>query len=112
MDNFNDVVVHLNHRDVTMAAVAIAPYARFAAYRDRMGWSFPVYSSAESDFNFDYHVSFTAEQMEAGKAGYNYRVDPIGMSEGAGVRVFVAGGGQIFPQEFGFWRGPRPLYLE
>src|SRR5256885_804919 len=76
MDNFNDVVVHLNHRDVTMAAAAIAPYARFAAYRDRMGWSFPVYSSAESDFNFDYHVSFTAEQMEAGKAEDKYRVDP------------------------------------
>ena len=105
MDNFNDVVVHLNHRDVTMAAVAIAPYARFAAYRDRMGWSFPVYSSAGSDFNYDYHVSFTAEQMEAGKAEYNYRVDPIGMSEAPGVSVFLADAGKIFHTYSAYARG-------
>jgi predicted dithiol-disulfide oxidoreductase (DUF899 family) len=105
MDNFNDVVVHLNHRDVTMAAVAIAPYAQFAAYRDRMGWSFPVYSSAQSDFNFDYHVSFTTEQMEAGKAEYNYRVDPIGMSEAPGVSVFMADAGKIFHTYSAYARG-------
>src|SRR2546430_15011078 len=97
MDNFNDVVVHLNHRDVTMAAVAIAPYARFAAYRDRMGWSFPVYSSAESDFNFDYHVSFTAEQMEAGKAEDNYRADPISTAEAPRGSGFVAGARKSLP---------------
>jgi predicted dithiol-disulfide oxidoreductase (DUF899 family) len=105
MDNFNDVVIHLNHRDVTMAAVAIAPFAKFEAYRKRMGWSFPVYSSAGSDFNFDYHVSFTPEQREAGKAEYNYRVDPIGFSEAPGVSVFLRDGGKIYHTYSAYARG-------
>src|SRR5213596_1854499 len=62
MDNFNGITIHLNHRDITMVAVSRAQYAAIAAYKRRMGWSFPWYSSAGSDFNFDYHVSFTAEQ--------------------------------------------------
>ena len=89
MDNFDRIAVHLHHRDVTMAAVARAPYAKFAAYKERMGWSFPVYSSAGSDFNFDYHVSFTPEELQAGKAEYNYRVDSASMSEAPGVSVFT-----------------------
>jgi predicted dithiol-disulfide oxidoreductase (DUF899 family) len=105
MDNFNDVVVHLNHRDVTMAAVALAPYAKFAAYRKRMGWSFPVYSSAGSDFNFDYHVSFTPEQMKAGEAEYNYRVDPVFSTEAPGVSVFLRDGGKIYHTYSTYARG-------
>ena len=105
MDNFNYIVVHLNHRDVTMAAVAIAPYSKFAAYRERMGWTFPVYSSAGSDFNFDYKVSFTPEQMKAGKAEYNYRVDPVYMSEAPGVSVFLEDGGKIYHTYSAYARG-------
>ncbi len=105
MDNFNDVVVHLKHRDVTIAAVSLAPYAKFAAYRTRMGWSFPVYSSADSDFNFDYHVSFTPEQLKAGKAEYNYRVDPISMSEAPGVSVFLRDGDRIYHTYSAYARG-------
>jgi predicted dithiol-disulfide oxidoreductase (DUF899 family) len=88
MDNFNSQVVHLNHRDITMAAVSLAPYAKLAAFRKRMGWSFPWYSSVGSDFNFDYGVSFTPEQLAAGEAEYNYRTDPISGSEAPGVSVF------------------------
>jgi len=40
-DNFNGIIVHLNHRDVTMIAVSRAPYAKLAAYQKRMGWAFP-----------------------------------------------------------------------
>jgi len=105
MDNFNDVVVHLNHRDVTMAAVSLAPYETFSAYRKRMGWSFPVYSSAGSDFNFDYQVSFTPEQLKAGQAEYNYRVDPVGMSEAPGASVFLRDGGKIYHTYSAFARG-------
>jgi predicted dithiol-disulfide oxidoreductase (DUF899 family) len=105
MDNFNDVVVHLNHRDVTMAAVAIAPYAKFASYRDRVGWTFPVYSSAGSDFNFDYQVSFTPDQMRAGEAEYNYRVDPISGSEAPGVSVFLRDGDSIYHTYSAYARG-------
>jgi predicted dithiol-disulfide oxidoreductase (DUF899 family) len=105
MDNFNDVVVHLNHRDVTMAAVSMAPYATFAAYRERMGWTFPIYSSAGSDFNFDYHVSFTPEQLSDGQAEYNYRDDPIRLSEMPGVSVFLRDAGTIYHTYSAYARG-------
>jgi predicted dithiol-disulfide oxidoreductase (DUF899 family) len=88
MDNFNSQVVHLNHHDITMAAVSLAPYPRLAAYGNRMGWTFPWYSSIGSDFNFDYRVSFTPEEIAAGEADYNYRTDPISGSEAPGVSVF------------------------
>ncbi len=105
MDSIDRQAVHLNHRDVTIAAVAIAPFQKFAAYRERMGWGFPVYSSAGSDFNFDYHVSFTPEQMKDGKADYNYRVDPVFLTESPGVSVFLRDGGKIFHTYSAYARG-------
>jgi predicted dithiol-disulfide oxidoreductase (DUF899 family) len=53
-----------------------------------MGWSFPWVSSYGSDFNFDYHVSFTTEEEAAGKAYYNYAVRPITASDEQGISVF------------------------
>jgi predicted dithiol-disulfide oxidoreductase (DUF899 family) len=105
IDNIDRQVVHLNHRDITIAAVAIAPFAKFEAYRRRMGWSVPVYSSAGSDFNFDYGVSFTPEQMRAGKAEYNYREESTGMSEMPGISVFLRDGGRIYHTYSTYARG-------
>jgi predicted dithiol-disulfide oxidoreductase (DUF899 family) len=86
-DNFDGIPIHLHHRDVTLTAVSRAPLAKIEAYRKRMGWSFPWVSSYGSDFNYDFHVSFTEEQLAAGKVDYNY-----GMIEGyeelPGVSVF------------------------
>src|SRR5262245_58742430 len=65
MDNFNGITVHLHHRDITMAAVSRAPYPVLAAYKQRMGWSFPWWSSLGSDFNFDYRVSFTDAELQS-----------------------------------------------
>src|SRR4029453_8709888 len=67
-DNFNGISIHLNHRDVTFTAVSRAPLAKISAYKERMGWSFPWVSSYGSDFNFDYHVSFTPNTMPGGNA--------------------------------------------
>ncbi len=107
MDNFNGVVVHLNHRDVTMAAVSYAPYEKLAAYRKRMGWGFPWYSSQGSDFNFDYRVSFAREELAAGTADYNYRTDPISDgSEAPGISVFTVGDdGGIYHSYSAYARG-------
>lgn len=58
-DNFNGIIVHLNQRDVTMVAISRAPFPKLDAFRKRMGWSFKWLSSFASDFNRDYHVSFT-----------------------------------------------------
>lgn len=105
MDNFDRVVQHLNHRDITMAAASLAPVSKIEAYRKRMGWTFPWYSSAGSDFNFDYHVSFTSEQLKTGKAEYNYRVDPIRMSESPGLSVFRRNGQHIYHTYSAYARG-------
>jgi len=66
-DNFNGITIHLNHRDVTFTAVSRASLAKINAYKKRMGWSFPWVSSEGSDFNFDYHVSFTAQEIAAAR---------------------------------------------
>jgi len=87
-DNFNGIPIHLDHRDVTLTAVSRAPLAKINAYKRRMGWSFPWVSSHGSDFNFDYHVSFTPEQIAEGKAYYNYAVRPIDVSDEQGISVF------------------------
>ncbi len=105
MDNFERQVVHLKHRDITMAAVSHAPIDKIEAYRKRMGWTFPWYSSSGSDFNFDYHVSFSADQLKAGRADYNYRLDEVGTSEAPGVSVFVREGGNIYHSYSTYARG-------
>jgi predicted dithiol-disulfide oxidoreductase (DUF899 family) len=107
MDNFERNVVHLNHHDVTMAAASYAPYPALAAYHKRMAWSFPWYSSVGSDFNFDYRVSFTPEELAAGKADYNYRTDPTGPgTEAPGVSVFFRDeSGAVFHTYSAYARG-------
>jgi len=105
-DSFNPAIVHLNHRDVTMAAVSRAPYGKLAAYRRRMKWTFPWYSSAGSDFNFDFNVSFTPEELKRKKAFYNYVDQDPGVSDREGVSVFYRDrDGSIFHTYSAFARG-------
>lgn len=87
-ENFNGILIHLNHRDVTFTAVSRAPFAKIDAYKKRMGWSFPWVSSCGSDFNFDYQVSFTPGETATGKGYYNYAAQPIEVSEYPGISVF------------------------
>jgi hypothetical protein len=58
-----------------------APLASLQAFKQRMGWRFPWVSSSGSDFNFDYHVSFTPEQLATGEVYYNYKTIPAGIEE-------------------------------
>jgi predicted dithiol-disulfide oxidoreductase (DUF899 family) len=102
MDNFNGITIHLNHRDITMAAISRAPYPKLAAYKKRMGWGFPWLSSLESDFNFDYRVSFPDETQEI---DYNYRLRPWESTEAPGISVFVKDGGQIYHTYSTYERG-------
>ena len=87
-DNFNAIIVHLNQRDVTMVAVSRAPLAKLAAYKKRMGWTFKWLSSQETDFNFDFNVSFTPEEVAAKDALYNFVRQNPDVSEREGVSVF------------------------
>jgi predicted dithiol-disulfide oxidoreductase (DUF899 family) len=105
MDNFNGITLHLNHRDITMAAVSRAPYPKLAAYEARMGWNFPWYSSAGSDFNFDYQVSFTPEELNAGEVEYNYRRTGWSGSEAPGISVFLKADEEIYHTYSTYERG-------
>lgn len=87
-DNFDRIIVHLNHRDTSMVAISRAPYSKLAAYKERMGWSFDWLSSNANDFNYDYGVSFTPEQWANGSAIFNYTVAVQGDSDREGVSVF------------------------
>jgi len=65
-DHMGGMQVHLEHRDISVAAVSRAPLAKIERYRQRMGWTFPWVSSHGNDFNQDFRVSFTPEQMASG----------------------------------------------
>ena len=77
-DNFDPVIAHMNARDITMVAVSKAPLAKLQAYQRRMGWSFHWVSSFANDFNHDFGVGFTPEEM--GEPVYNYGTLTPGMS--------------------------------
>jgi predicted dithiol-disulfide oxidoreductase (DUF899 family) len=87
-DGFNGINVHLRHRDVTMIAVSRAPYEELAAYKTRMGWTFNWVSSGDTDFNYDYFVSFAKEAIAKGEAFFNYSVQDPGSAEREGHSVF------------------------
>jgi predicted dithiol-disulfide oxidoreductase (DUF899 family) len=105
LDNVNGVTVHLKHRDITMAAVSLAPYPKIDAYKKRMAWSFPWYSSVGSDFNFDYRVSFRPEELDASEVEYNYRLIQWSGSEAPGISVFLKDGERIYHTYSTYERG-------
>ncbi len=111
-DNFNGIVVHLNQRDVTFVAVSRAPFSKLDAYRKRMGWSFKWVSSAANDFNRDYHVSFTPDELEGGEAYYNYTTQKLWGSEMPGASVFYKDSqGKVFHTYSTYGRGLDMLML-
>jgi predicted dithiol-disulfide oxidoreductase (DUF899 family) len=87
-DHFDGMSIHLANRDTTLAVVSHAPMAEIAAFKTRMGWRFPWYSAYGSDFNLDYKVSFTAEEIAAGKVDYNYGQTNYPIEELPGLSVF------------------------
>ncbi len=90
MDHVDGALPHLNHRDVTFTAISRAPLARIEAFKRRMGWKFNWASSGQTDFNYDYHVSFTPEQIAAGDLCYNFEEIPAAPNEDMpGYSVFA-----------------------
>jgi predicted dithiol-disulfide oxidoreductase (DUF899 family) len=89
-DGYNGIVRHLAARDVSLVAVSKAPLATLAAFKERMGWSFPWVSSDGSDFNRDFGVSFTEDEITSRKLVYNFATQPFGIEEAPGVSVFLA----------------------
>ncbi len=90
-DHTDGMNVHLAHRDVTLVAVSRAPLAEIERFRQRMGWRFKWVSSHGSDFNYDFGVSFTPEEVAKGEIDYNYGKWPHAYDEWPGVSVFFMG---------------------
>ncbi len=105
-DNFDGIGVHLKHRDTSFVAVSRAPLAKIEAFRKRMGWSFKWVSSQGNDFNYDYHVSFTPEQIRNGAVFYNYVKTKMDMVDREGVSVFYKdGSGALYHTYSAYARG-------
>jgi predicted dithiol-disulfide oxidoreductase (DUF899 family) len=87
-DNFNGIDIHLRHRDANLVVVSRAGLAQLQAYRRRMGWDFKWVSSLGNNFNHDYHVSFTAAEMEKAEMFYNFKIGSFPADEAPGISVF------------------------
>jgi len=115
-DGFDGIGVHLEYHDVALTAISRAPIGKLTAYRQRMGWSFPWVSSYASSFNFDFHVSFTAESV-AGGAEHNFRPIPDAQLnprmlpfEGHGLSAFAREDGHVYHAYSAYARGCEPLW--
>src|SRR5256885_15009530 len=86
--HFDGANWHLPHRDVTFVVISRAPLSEIQAYKKRMGWRFKWVSSYGSDFNFDYHVSFSEEEEKKNKVYYNYEAAEFMSDELPGLSVF------------------------
>jgi predicted dithiol-disulfide oxidoreductase (DUF899 family) len=104
-DHIDGANWHLPHRDVTLLAVSRAPLSQIQAFKARMGWRFKWVSSYGSDFNYDFHASFTEEELAKGKVYYNYDMVE-GYDELPGLSVFYKDpGGAVFHTYSTYARG-------
>ena len=109
-DNFNGITEHLAHRDVSFTAISRAPLPKLQSYAKRLGWTFPWVSSSETDFNFDYGVSFRPEERAAGKATYNYEPTKGAFEEREGISAFYKdGSGAVFHTYSCYARGVESM---
>lgn len=107
-DHVDGAQPHLNHHDVTWVAVSRAPLATIEAYKQRMGWRFPWVSSSGGDFNYDFHVSFTPEEISRGTVNYNFAAQPVHDTdtESPGLGAFYKDGdGAVFHTYCSYARG-------
>jgi predicted dithiol-disulfide oxidoreductase (DUF899 family) len=88
-DHYNPAVVHLHHRDTSLVTVSRAPIDKIESFRKRMGWTFPWVSSFRNDFNKDFGVSFTDEELRSEGAVYNFTGKPYPIRELPGMSVFI-----------------------
>ncbi|MEM7190165.1 MAG: DUF899 domain-containing protein [Pseudomonadota bacterium] len=88
-DVYSGLDVHLAARSTALVAVSNTSMDKINAYRDRMDYTFDWVSSMRSDFNRDFHVTFTQEQLDTGTAEYNYAQKRFPSTEAPGLSVFL-----------------------
>lgn len=105
-DHFNGLIIHLAHRDISFVAVSRAPVEKLEQFRNRMGWTFPWFSSAQNDFGRDFGVSFTDQELADETSLYNYTAKPYPIRELPGLSVFFKDDrGDVFHTYSTFARG-------
>jgi len=107
VDHIDGPRVHLEHHDVSVVVVSRAPFHKIDAFKKRMGWRFKWVSSHGTDFNSDYNVSFTKDDLARGKTSYNYELrEPQSEGEAPGTSVFYKDErGQVFHTYSAYARG-------
>jgi predicted dithiol-disulfide oxidoreductase (DUF899 family) len=109
-DHIDGSIAHLAARDVRLAVVSRAPLAEIQAFQKRMGWKFKWVSSYANDFNRDYHVHFTPDEVAKGQVYYNYEKRKFTAEEGPGASAFYKdGAGEIFHTYSSYGRGLDPM---
>lgn len=109
-DNIDGALVHLAQRDTTLAMVSRAPVGKIEPFRKRMGWNCQWVSSYRNSFNWDYHVSFTKDEMEKGEMYYNFDANRFPSDEAPGMSVFYKdAAGSIFHTYSTYARGVEAL---
>jgi predicted dithiol-disulfide oxidoreductase (DUF899 family) len=105
-DHLDSSTQHLANREVTLLAVSRAPLSKIEEFKKRMGWRFKWVSSFGSDFNRDYHVSFTEEDLAKGEVEYNFTKQTWQRDEAPGVSVFYKNHkGEVFHTYSTYGRG-------
>jgi predicted dithiol-disulfide oxidoreductase (DUF899 family) len=105
-DHVDGALAHLEHHDVSLVTISRAPLAEIEAFKKRMGWRFQWLSSYGSDFNYDYQVTFTKEEVATGKVNYNYQLRDFVSEEMSGLSVFFRNAaGEIFHTYSTYGRG-------
>lgn len=110
MDHIQAALPHLEQRDVRFVAISRAPLEEILPFKERMGWRFNWLSSYGSDFNYDFQVSFSEEQMHAGKAVYNFTETDIPVEELSGLSCFYRSEeGEVFHTFSAYGRGAEEI---
>ena len=109
-DHADGMTIHLEHRDVTFVAISRAPLAEIEKFKRRMGWKFKWVSSHGSDFNFDFGVSFHADEKKKGEVTYNYAKQRYESDELPGISVFCRDdAGEVFHSYSAYRRGVEAM---
>ena len=105
-DQFDHMTPHLAARDTTLVAISRAPLQKLDAFKARMGWTFDWFSSANTDFNYDYAVSFRPDEIKSDAKVYNFGTSGFGVEEAPGISTFYRDeAGSIFHTYSCFARG-------
>jgi predicted dithiol-disulfide oxidoreductase (DUF899 family) len=104
-DHVDAARMHFEHNDLSFTAISRAPIGQIQTVQKRMGWRFRWVSSFQNQFNYDFHVSFTEEQIRTGSSSYNFGTSNYASPDLPGVSIFIQQGREIFHTYSSYARG-------